>query len=149
MCFKKGAQFKVPSVPAPLQASLRDANNLFREKQKLAAEQKEDDAANTQAGPISYVAAVTNKVSPKALVSGVYISLKDPISKEGEPAFILTEDEMRETLDNCKWLIVLKFSQKRPSIEQIKEYIDTNWDLKESPVLGIMNNRNVLVTTFS
>lgn len=75
----------------------------------------------------------------------ITISQKTPISKYGKPTFILTEEEMQQSLDHCKWYLVLKFNNTRPKPEDIRRVILRMWGLSSSVTIGALNTKDILL----
>lgn len=151
-CSKLGDHYIIPAL-YPNQnvqiqeQSLREKENDETEKEiQLGSETQEKATENIPTQRVekgvSYLQAVKQKTQMKqAEIQDFDISEKPIERKEGEPAFVLTEEEMESSIKICKWFVILKFMQEIPNGDVIREHINTAWNLEQYPIVGSMNSK--------
>ncbi|XP_042951450.1 uncharacterized protein LOC122287689 [Carya illinoinensis] len=60
--------------------------------------------------------------------------------------FVFSKAEVQSSAEPFRFSVVLKFLRRRPSLDQIRSFIQNRWGLRAVPVIGQLRNpRNVLV----
>ncbi|KAL3619920.1 hypothetical protein CASFOL_034832 [Castilleja foliolosa] len=65
------------------------------------------------------------------------------------PVCFISSMELDQAAKQLEGALVLKFSSGRPSLQEIKQHVNTFWGLSKDPVISLMDARHVLMITAS
>lgn len=76
----------------------------------------------------------------------VDIPLCEPQFNDGEMFFVFSKAEIKQSTEPFRFFVALKFLRCHPSLDHVRGYIKTRWELKSMLVVGQLRNpSNVLV----
>lgn len=84
-----------------------------------------------------------NRLQP---VPRIDLPIRDPKFNDGEMFFMFSKAEISKSAEPFRFSVVIKFLRKRPSLDYIRGFIKSCWNLHVMPVVGQLSNPpNVLV----
>lgn len=81
----------------------------------------------------------------KIKITDVPLPQKQINSKDGKHAILFSPLEIQRSEALFQFTIIAKFSRGRPTMETIRNYIASQWGLKNPVVVGLMDPRHVLI----
>ncbi|KAL3646674.1 hypothetical protein CASFOL_009218 [Castilleja foliolosa] len=65
--------------------------------------------------------------------------------KDNKPAIIVSSMEIEQSAKQFEFALVMKFTSGRPSLHDIKNHVNSTWNLSKEPVMSLVDARHVFM----
>uniref|UniRef100_A0A7N0ZU89 DUF4283 domain-containing protein n=1 Tax=Kalanchoe fedtschenkoi TaxID=63787 RepID=A0A7N0ZU89_KALFE len=97
----------------------------------------------------SYAEIVSASKNPKPLFEDIPLPPRQIQHRDGKPLILFSNEEFCPTYQSMSNAVVLKFTETRPRVEAVKDFIKQHWYLESMPGVGALDGRHILLICLS